>query len=291
MRCATTMLAVSVLAGTGRASASFDVEINAAASFSTQPLDTVIGVELESVGHSLVGGGLTSQMLVDGSFEDPADDPAVPASNSTVPVCDGTCHWDFHGGASVVDLGPGVAFHGNHSVSLAKPGDRISSAGLYKRGIALYSDQTRNTRATSSSKRIRIRRRQRQRQRQRRQPSLCEWGCHPRATTLGPLQSWRAACGKTLPLRRRLPQQQMAGRWSTLRCITLQQLHQESPAMADNNNNNNNTELQSPTTLAQDAFTWPLKRRPPPPHPPHHQRRQSQPQPQPQPRTRLVAAC
>ena len=36
-------------------------------------LSTTVGVELEAVGHSIVGGGLSSQLLFDASFEDPKD--------------------------------------------------------------------------------------------------------------------------------------------------------------------------------------------------------------------------
>lgn len=94
---------------------------------------TMIGIEVEAVGHSLSGGGLSSQMLTDSSFEDPRDDPANSPVPGLVPVCNGTCHWQFGPGASIQTTD---AFNGNRSLIL-QPGARVTSSGLYGRGLAL----------------------------------------------------------------------------------------------------------------------------------------------------------
>jgi hypothetical protein len=47
---------------------------------------TVIGVELEGVGHSIYGGGLYSQLVFDESFEDPHDSPTATPTPPPPPV-------------------------------------------------------------------------------------------------------------------------------------------------------------------------------------------------------------
>eukprot|EP00041_Stephanoeca_diplocostata_P014295 m.258765 g.258765 ORF g.258765 m.258765 type:complete len:909 (-) comp19650_c0_seq4:266-2992(-) len=54
----------------------YDISLIANFSEATRVPPTVIGVELEGVGHSIYGGGLYSQLVFDESFEDPRDDPA-----------------------------------------------------------------------------------------------------------------------------------------------------------------------------------------------------------------------
>lgn len=46
---------------------------------------TVIGVELEGVGHAIYGGGLYSQLIMDESFEDPKDTPSGRPTPPTPP--------------------------------------------------------------------------------------------------------------------------------------------------------------------------------------------------------------
>ena len=94
---------------------------------------TIIGIEVETTGHSIVGGGLSSQMLFDASFEDPKDDPLLPPATGNRPACSGPCHWTYSSEAYVV---ANASFSGNHSV-LLKPSAQITSAGLYSRGLSL----------------------------------------------------------------------------------------------------------------------------------------------------------
>ena len=47
---------------------------------------TIIGVELEGVGHSIVGGGLYSQLIFDESWEDPDDKPPPGGAPPTPPA-------------------------------------------------------------------------------------------------------------------------------------------------------------------------------------------------------------
>ena len=110
---------------------SYAVAIDAAAPQSRLP-QTLVGVEVETTGHSIVGGGLSSQMLFDGSFEDPKDDSTRPPPTHNRPACDGTCHWSYSAGAATTST---TAFRGTHSV-LLQPGARVSSAGLYARGLS-----------------------------------------------------------------------------------------------------------------------------------------------------------
>ena len=129
-----TLLRLLLLAGaTARSAVPVDVRttVNVA-----DPVDnaaqTLIGVELEAVGHGIVGGGLSSQMIFDGSFEDPKDAGATPA------------HWRFTGGG-VDHAAP--AFNGNASARLAvaqgaQGTARAESSGLYRRGLSLKRGKT-----------------------------------------------------------------------------------------------------------------------------------------------------
>ena len=128
------LLRLLLLAGaTARSAVPVDVRttVNVA-----DPVDkaaqTLIGVELEAVGHGIVGGGLSSQMIFDGSFEDPKDAGATPA------------HWRFTGGG-VDHAAP--AFNGNASARLAvaqgaQGTARAESSGLYRRGLSLKRGKT-----------------------------------------------------------------------------------------------------------------------------------------------------
>jgi hypothetical protein len=112
----------------------YSVTVNAASNASVKARQTLVGIEVETTGHSIVGGGLSSQMLFDSSFEDPKDDPSFSSSVNR-PACPGPCHWSYSPGASIVI---GAAFNGNRSVML-QPSSRVSSAGLYGRGLSLVA--------------------------------------------------------------------------------------------------------------------------------------------------------
>lgn len=112
----------------------YSVTVNATTNASIKAKQTLVGIEVETTGHSIVGGGLSSQMLFDSSFEDPKDDPSFSSSVNR-PACPGPCHWSYSPGASIVI---GAAFNGNRSVIL-QPASRVSSAGLYGRGLSLVA--------------------------------------------------------------------------------------------------------------------------------------------------------
>eukprot|EP00040_Diaphanoeca_grandis_P022466 m.120705 g.120705 ORF g.120705 m.120705 type:complete len:749 (+) comp28826_c0_seq1:172-2418(+) len=116
--------------------ATIDASADAAAT-SLKLRNTLIGIEMETTGHGIVGGGLSSQMVFDGSFEDPKDDPSRPPATANIPPCPGPCHWSYSPGASVVST-TGSPDNGTHSV-LLQPSAWVASAGLYGRGLNLVA--------------------------------------------------------------------------------------------------------------------------------------------------------
>eukprot|EP01062_Namystynia_karyoxenos_P011294 TRINITY_DN14034_c0_g1_i2.p1 TRINITY_DN14034_c0_g1~~TRINITY_DN14034_c0_g1_i2.p1 ORF type:complete len:718 (+),score=167.98 TRINITY_DN14034_c0_g1_i2:72-2156(+) len=133
MAAAAAALCAAVLPAGAAAPLAAAVAVNVSARSAVPP--TVIGVELEGVGHSIYGGGLYSQLVFDESFEDPRDTPGAAVDPDFPP------HWVYLGSAAVSQQSP---FHGKQSLALTcssgGAGARCAGAanrGVHQRGIAV----------------------------------------------------------------------------------------------------------------------------------------------------------